>query len=98
MMSTFFVNTIFRTPFKKTLTVTLFKAHKVVLSACSPFFKSILKRNPHQHPLLYLKGVNSQDLGSLLNFMYQGQVNVAQVGVVGQNTRIYIKEANFNED
>jgi len=54
------------------------EAHKVVLSACSPFFKSILKRNPHQHPLLYLKGVNSQDLGSLLNFMYQGQVNVAQ--------------------
>jgi len=54
------------------------EAHKVVLSACSPFFKTILKRNPHQHPLLYLKGVNSRDLGSLLNFMYQGQVNVAQ--------------------
>ena len=92
-MSNFFANTFFGTPFKKTLIVTLFKAHKVVLSACSPFFKSILKRNPHQHPLLYLKGVNSQDLGSLLNFMYQGQVNVAQVGVVGQNTRIYIKKA-----
>ena len=32
-------------------------AHKVILSACSSFFRSILKRNPHQHPLLYLKGV-----------------------------------------
>ena len=32
-------------------------AHKVILSACSSFFRNILKRNPHQHPLLYLKGV-----------------------------------------
>ena len=33
------------------------QAHKVIIAACSPFFKSILRRNPHQHPLLYLKGV-----------------------------------------
>ena len=54
------------------------EAHKVVLSACSPFFRSILRRNPHHHPLLYLKGVTYRDLTSLLNFMYRGQVNVAQ--------------------
>jgi len=53
-------------------------AHKVILSACSSFFRSILKRNPHQHPLLYLKGVRYSDLVSVLNFMYQGEVNVAQ--------------------
>ena len=29
------------------------QAHKVILSACSPFFRSVLKKNPHQHPLLY---------------------------------------------
>jgi hypothetical protein len=33
------------------------QAHKVILSACSPFFRSILKGNRHEHPLLYLKGV-----------------------------------------
>ena len=33
------------------------QAHKVILSACSPFFKSILKTHNHQHPLVYLKGV-----------------------------------------
>ena len=54
------------------------QAHKVILSACSPFFRNILRRNKHDHPLLYLKGVKYADLVSVLNFMYQGQVNVAQ--------------------
>merc|ERR1712013_834767 len=54
------------------------QAHKIILSACSPFFRSILKQNPHQHPLLYLKGVEFTDLQAVLNFMYHGEVNVAQ--------------------
>jgi len=54
------------------------QAHKVILSACSPFFRDILRRNPHQHPLLYLKGVRFSDLQSVLNFMYHGEVNVSQ--------------------
>eukprot|EP00092_Neocalanus_flemingeri_P007788 GFUD01008408.1.p1 GENE.GFUD01008408.1~~GFUD01008408.1.p1 ORF type:complete len:332 (-),score=86.07 GFUD01008408.1:2-997(-) len=54
------------------------QAHKVILSACSPFFRNVLRRNPHQHPLLYLKGVKFTDLQSVLNFMYHGEVNVAQ--------------------
>ena len=53
-------------------------AHKVILSACSPLFRDILRRNPHQHPLLYLKGVEFTDLQSVLDFMYHGEVNVAQ--------------------
>ena len=54
------------------------QAHKVILSACSPFFRGILRRNRHEHPLLYLKGVKFADLVSVLNFMYHGEVNVAQ--------------------
>jgi len=54
------------------------QAHKLILSACSPFFRSILAQNPHQHPLLYLKGVEFSDLEAVLNFMYHGEVNVAQ--------------------
>merc|ERR1712183_1221274 len=54
------------------------QAHKVILSACSPFFRNVLRRNPHQHPLLYLKGVKYTELLSVLNFMYMGEVNVAQ--------------------
>ena len=53
-------------------------AHKVILSACSPFFRNILRKNPHQHPLLYMKGVKYQEMLAVLNFMYMGEVNVAQ--------------------
>jgi len=54
------------------------EAHKTILSACSPFFRSVLRRNPHQHPLLYLKGVKYKELQAVLDFMYMGEVNVAQ--------------------
>ena len=54
------------------------QAHKVILSACSEFFQRILRRNKHEHPLLYLKGVKHSDLVSVLNFMYHGRVSVAQ--------------------
>jgi len=54
------------------------QAHKVILSACSPFFKKILRKNPHQNPLLFLKGVKYAEIVSILNFMYHGEVNVTQ--------------------
>jgi len=54
------------------------QAHKVILSAGSPFFRNILTRNKHQNPLLYLKGVKYRDLQYVLSFMYQGEVDVAQ--------------------
>eukprot|EP00092_Neocalanus_flemingeri_P052703 GFUD01061691.1.p1 GENE.GFUD01061691.1~~GFUD01061691.1.p1 ORF type:complete len:249 (-),score=57.73 GFUD01061691.1:55-801(-) len=44
----------------------------------SSFFHKILLKNPHQHPLLYLKGVKYENILSVLNFMYHGEVNVAQ--------------------
>jgi hypothetical protein len=48
-------------------------------AACSPLFCRILAGNPHQNPLLYLKGINQQDLRSILDFMYRGEVYVPQV-------------------
>ena len=54
------------------------QAHKVILSACSPFFRNILKRNPHQHPLLYLKGVKYRELINIVAFIYRGEVSVSQ--------------------
>ena len=54
------------------------QAHKVIIAACSPFFRNILRKNSHPSPLLYLKGVKYKELVSVLNFMYMGEVNVAQ--------------------
>ena len=54
------------------------QAHKLIISTCSPFFRNVLRRNPYQNPLLYLKGVRFTDLQAVLNFMYHGEVNVAQ--------------------
>ena len=54
------------------------EAHKVIFSACSPFFKAILKKNPHPHPLLYLKDIKFENMEALLEFMYQGEVKVPQ--------------------
>jgi len=54
------------------------QAHKLILSACSPFFKAVFKQNPHNHPLLYLKGISFDDLVAILQFIYHGEVNVSQ--------------------
>ena len=45
------------------------RAHKFVLSACSPVLKNILLNNPHSHPVVYLRGVKQHELQSLLQFM-----------------------------
>ena len=55
-----------------------FQAHKFVLSASSPFFKDILQKNKHPHPLIYLKGMKSEVLESVLDFLYRGEVNIYQ--------------------
>ena len=51
-------------------------AHKVILSSCSTFFRDILVQNPHQHPLIYLKGVCIDDLKNVIKFIYSGEVEV----------------------
>ena len=52
------------------------EVHKVVISAASPFFCNILKKNKHSHPLLYMKGVKTVDLSANVDFMYYGEVYI----------------------
>lgn len=53
-----------------------FTAHKVVLSACSPYFRKLLKANPCEHPIVILRDVRAEDVESLLRFMYNGEVHI----------------------
>ena len=55
-----------------------YEAHKVVLASSSPFFMELLKKNKHPHPLLYMRGLKSEDLMAILDFLYQGEANVLQ--------------------
>ncbi|XP_037943075.1 protein tramtrack, beta isoform-like [Teleopsis dalmanni] len=54
------------------------KAHKMVLSACSPYFNNLFVNHPEKHPIVILKDVPYSDMKSLLDFMYRGEVSVDQ--------------------
>ena len=54
------------------------EAHKVILAASSPFFKKILARNKHPHPLIFMRGVKSVDLLAIVDFLYFGETKVFQ--------------------
>ncbi|XP_028153226.1 protein tramtrack, beta isoform isoform X12 [Diabrotica virgifera virgifera] len=64
------------------------KAHKMVLSVCSPYFKELFKSNPCKHPIVFMKDVSYEALSDLLQFMYQGEVQVSQ-----ENLTTFIKTA-----
>ena len=56
-----------------------FEAHKVILANSSPFFQNILRRNKQiQNPLIYMRGVKSDDLSAIVDFLYCGEANVFQ--------------------
>ena len=49
------------------------KAHQLVLKACSPVFASMLDGIDHTKPLIFLRGVQHQELESILQFIYLGE-------------------------
>ncbi|PZC78289.1 hypothetical protein B5X24_HaOG202294 [Helicoverpa armigera] len=54
------------------------KAHKVVLSACSPYFESVLSQQYDKHPIIILKDVKYAELRAMMDYMYRGEVNISQ--------------------
>ena len=54
------------------------EAHKVILAASSPFFQKLLGEIKHPYPLIYLRGVKSDSLLAILDFLYRGEANVFQ--------------------
>ena len=53
------------------------EAHKVVLVTSSPFFMELLK-NKHSHPIVYMRGLRSEDMVAIMDFLYLGEANVSQ--------------------
>ena len=54
------------------------EAHKVILAASSPFFQTLFEKNKHPHPLVYMRGLKSEDLVAIVDFLYFGEANVYQ--------------------
>merc|ERR1719319_980838 len=54
------------------------EVHKVILASSSPFFLNILRKNKHPHPLIYMRGLKSEDLVAMVDFLYCGEANVYQ--------------------
>ena len=56
----------------------LIEGHKVTLATSSPFFENILQKSKHPHPLIYLKGYQSKDFVSILDFLYFGEAKIVE--------------------
>ena len=55
------------------------KAHRNILSACSPIFRHILQVSPkNNHPVIYLRGIQHSDIESILQFIYLGETSIDQ--------------------
>ena len=54
------------------------EAHNFVLISSSSFFKSLLTKNKSSQTLMYMRGVSSEHLITLVDFLYTGQANVDQ--------------------
>ena len=54
------------------------EAHRIILTACSPFFSKVLKSNKHSHPMIYLRGLKAKDLKAIVDFIYLGEANIYQ--------------------
>jgi len=57
---------------------TSIKAHKVVLSACSPYFRKIFVDNPCKHPVIVLKDICGWEAQCIVDFMYKGETSVPE--------------------
>ena len=55
--------------------------HKVVLASSSPFFMEILKKNKRSHPMIYMRGLKSDDLVAMVDFLYFKEANVRHEGL-----------------
>ena len=53
-------------------------AHKVILAASSPVFRNLLRRNKLPNPIIFMRGVRSEDLEAIIDFIYRGEANVLQ--------------------
>lgn len=53
------------------------KAHKMVLSACSPYLHEMLTMDNVPDPVIIMNNVKFSDMKLVIDFMYCGQITVS---------------------
>ncbi|XP_018016583.1 zinc finger and BTB domain-containing protein 44 isoform X3 [Hyalella azteca] len=59
------------------------QAHRLVLASCSDFFSDVLKENQTEHPIIFLRDVSFWELEAIMDFIYNGQVNIMREQLPG---------------
>ena len=52
------------------------KAHKNILSACSPVIRDLITFDKKSNAIIYLKGIDSSELDSIMHFIYFGEATI----------------------
>ena len=76
------------------------RAHRNILSACSPVFKNILQLNTNiTNPVIYLRGIQHCEMEAIMQFFYRGEAKIyeermSEFLMVSEN--LEIKEGTVN--
>ena len=55
------------------------RAHRVMLSACSAYFKRVLNETTSKHPVIIMRDVSLSEMDSILQFIYRGEIHVPEL-------------------
>jgi len=78
------------------------EAHKVILTSSSPLFRDMLKKINHSHPIIFLRGIKSRHVISILDFIYCGEVNILQEDItdffdIAENLEVRLLQAETRD-
>ena len=78
-------------------------ANKTILASSSPFFQNLFQRSRHPHPMIYMRGMKSEDLVSILDFLYSGEAKLYQENLntfltIAEEFQLKGLESNYKEN
>ena len=64
------------------------KANINILSACSPVFKDILKKEKNSNQIIYLRGIEFPEMESIMQFIYLGEATFYKERITGNQRNL----------